>query len=140
MPAVVMRRSNSLRTALGSAGRPVGEVNTRLSGLDHVGPEGGGVFVLSLPVSFERLEDDVGCFEGADAAGGFGVADGDGAVGVGGAGSPDVDRAGFEVDVVPGESGGFAGSQSEVEHEGPHRFEVGAGGRGEELSGLFDGE
>ena len=38
MPAVAMRRSNSLRTAFGSAGRPVGEVNTKLSGLDHAGP------------------------------------------------------------------------------------------------------
>jgi hypothetical protein len=87
--------------------------------------------VLSLSVMLQRLEDDVGCFEGADAARGLGVADGDGAVGVGGARTPDVDGAVGEVDVVPGQSGGFARSESEVEHQGPHRFEFGPCGGGE---------
>ena len=96
--------------------------------------------VLSLLVMFECVEDDLGCFEGADAAGGLGVADGDGSVGVGGAGTPDVDGAVGEVDVVPGESCGFAGPQPEVEHQHPHRFEVGASGRRKELSGLLDAE
>jgi hypothetical protein len=49
----------------------------------------------------------------------------DGAVGVGGAGTPDVDRAGVEVDVVPGQPGRFTGSEPEVEHERPHGFEFG---------------
>jgi hypothetical protein len=35
--------------------------------------------------------------------------------------------------------GRFTGAQSEVEHQEPHRFELGTGGSGEELSGLFDG-
>ena len=88
----------------------------------------------------QGLEDGLGGFEGADAAGGFGFADGDGAVGVGGAGTPDVDGAGVEVDVVPGQSGGFARSETQVEHQGPHRFELGSGGTDEELSCLFDAE
>lgn len=96
--------------------------------------------VLSVAVVFECVEDDLGCFEGADAAGGFGCTDGCGAVGVGGAGAPDVDGAMVGVDVVPGQSGCFAGSESEVEHERPHGFEFGAGGGGEELSGLFDAQ
>ena len=88
----------------------------------------------------ERLEDDVGCSEGADASGGLGVADGCRAVAVGLAGLPDVDGGVGVVDVVPGESGGFAGSESDVEHEDPHCFAVGAAGGGEEVSGLSDGE
>lgn len=66
------------------------------------------------------------------------VSNHDGAITVGFAGLPDVD--GGVVDVVPGKSGGFAGTQPEVEHEDPHRLKVGAFNGGEELSGLRGGE
>ena len=45
-------------------------------GVGPRGPDGVGVLVLSLVVVLECVEDDVGGFEGADAAGGLGVADG----------------------------------------------------------------
>ena len=65
--------------------------------------------VLPLASLFEGVDDGGWCGEGADGSGGLGGADGDGAA-VAFASFADVDDAVVEVDVVPGQGGGFAGS------------------------------
>ncbi len=69
---------------------------------------------------------------------GLGGADGDGAT-IAFAGSADMDDVVIGVDVVPGQSGCFAGSQPEVQHGHPHRLEPGPASGVQKRPGLVGG-
>ena len=95
--------------------------------------------MLSGALAFEGVEDVCGGVETADTARGLGLTDDRFAPFCCFAGPPDMDDLSFGIYVVPAQSGGFAGAEPEVEHDRPHRFEVGAGGGCHELLCLRDG-